>query len=174
MNSLLNSYCVNVDSPDVCGAEHLETLYIRDRLEQIKFDFNDDEKTLLESADYKLLKNANKIYLQVSCFVNLKEERKMNFIDPQYWWWYLDKLNQPPVIFLHHQDIFIFVDSNEFPEFRDFSSFTELKEFLVTLEGLELRLNLFDLISQKNSSPLSINWESFVGDLSLLFNYEWF
>ena len=36
MNRLLTHYCVDVQHPEVSGAEHLETLRIRDQLSEVE------------------------------------------------------------------------------------------------------------------------------------------
>jgi hypothetical protein len=39
VNQLLQNYSIQVDYPDVSGAEHLEVLQIRDRLAEAEADF---------------------------------------------------------------------------------------------------------------------------------------
>ena len=93
MNKLLNNYLVQVEYPDVSGAEHLEMLQIRDRLAEIKDTLPKEEQLLLSNADRQLIKNVIVINEELSQFINLKAYRTSQNIMPQNWWWYLDVLS---------------------------------------------------------------------------------
>ncbi len=51
MNRLLTHYFVDVQHPEVSGAEHLEMLYIRDRLAEINSTLTSEEQDALAEAD---------------------------------------------------------------------------------------------------------------------------
>jgi hypothetical protein len=96
MNNLLNQYCLSVEFPDVSGAEHLEMLYIRNRLAELESTFTETEKSLLADADQKLIQQASEFFTQLSHFVDLPQRRSHEKISPQRWWWYLDVLAYLP------------------------------------------------------------------------------
>lgn len=96
MNRLLENYMIQVDYPDVSGAEHLETLQIRDRLAELETDFSREDRDVLVAADRKLMINIAKIYRELSRFVDLGSYREEWKISPQKWWWYLDVLSHLP------------------------------------------------------------------------------
>jgi hypothetical protein len=96
MNQLLENYKIQVDCPDVSGAEHLETLQIRDRLAELEANFSREDRDVLFSADRKLMINIAKIYRELSRFVDLGSYREQWKISPQKWWWYLDVLSNLP------------------------------------------------------------------------------
>lgn len=99
MNQLLQNYSIQVDYPDVSGAEHLEVLQIRDRLAETEADFTSEERAVLVEADRKLMMNTMKIYQELSQFVDLSRYRIEQEISAQKWWWYLDVLNYLPSAF---------------------------------------------------------------------------
>ena len=96
MNQLLENYTIQVDCPDVSGAEHLETLQIRDRLAELEANFSREDRDVLFAADWKLMINIAKIYQELSRFVDLGSYRAKWKIPPQKWWWYLDVLSYLP------------------------------------------------------------------------------
>jgi hypothetical protein len=93
MNKLLNNYIVQVASPDVSGAEHLEMLQTRDKLAEIKGILTDEEQSILFNADRQLIKNVVVVNEELSQFIDLKNYRASQGILPQNWWWYLDVLS---------------------------------------------------------------------------------
>jgi hypothetical protein len=93
MNKLLNNYIVQVEYPDVSGAEHLEMLQTRDKLAEIKGILTDEEHSILFNADRQLIKNVVVVNEELSQFINLKDYRTSQSIPPQNWWWYLDVLS---------------------------------------------------------------------------------
>ena len=107
MNQLLQNYSIQVDYPDVSGAEHLEILQIRDRLAEVEADFTSEEGAILGKADRKLMMNTAQIYQELSQFVDLSRYRLEQGISPQQWWWYLDVLHCLPSAFdpLSIQDV---------------------------------------------------------------------
>jgi hypothetical protein len=96
VNQLLQNYSIQVDYPDVSGAEHLEVLQIRDRLAETEADFTSEERAILVEADRKLMMNTTKIYQELSQFIDLSRYRTDQGISAQKWWWYLDVLNYLP------------------------------------------------------------------------------
>lgn len=96
MNRLLNYFCQSLEFPDVSGAEHLETLEIRDELARIEAELTAEEKEKLSLADRQLIKQANQIYAELSRFINLQQKRESEQISPEHWWWYLDVLAHLP------------------------------------------------------------------------------
>jgi hypothetical protein len=96
VNQLLQNYSIQVDYPDVSGAEHLEVLQIRDRLAEAESDFTDEERAILVEADRKLMMNTTRIHQELSQFIDLSRYRIEQGISAQKWWWYLDVLNYLP------------------------------------------------------------------------------
>ena len=96
MNQLLRNYSIQVDYPDVSGAEHLEVLQIRDRLAETEADFTSEERAILAEADRKLMMNMMKIHQEISQFIDLSRYRIEQGISARKWWWYLDVLNYLP------------------------------------------------------------------------------
>jgi hypothetical protein len=96
MNQLLQNYSIQVDYPDVSGAEHLEILQIRDRLAEVEADLTREEGLILDKADRKLMMNTSKIYQELSQFIDLSRYRLEQGISPEKWWWYLDVLHYLP------------------------------------------------------------------------------
>lgn len=98
MNQLLENYVIQVEYPDVSGAEHLETLEIRDRLSELESNFSSEERSILFEADRKLMANTPQIYQELLRFIDLGQYRTEQHISPQKWWWYLDVLNYLPTV----------------------------------------------------------------------------
>jgi hypothetical protein len=96
MNPLLQHYRVDVEFPQVSGAEHLEMLQIRDRLAELEPTLSTAERTALVEADRRLARQAAAFYAELSRFINLAEHRYQNHIPPSHWWWYLDVLSELP------------------------------------------------------------------------------
>jgi hypothetical protein len=99
VNQLLQNYSIQVDYPDVSGAEHLEILQIRDRLAELETDLTIEEGVILAKADRKLMMNTSEIYQELSQFIDLPQYRLEQGVSPQKWWWYLDVLNYLPSAF---------------------------------------------------------------------------
>lgn len=96
MNRLLAHYCVDVHHPEVSGAEHLEMLYIRDRLAELEPSLTPDEQAALAEADRVLVEWAHAFYQELLRFVDFAAYRREHGISPTYWWWYLDVLSHLP------------------------------------------------------------------------------
>jgi hypothetical protein len=96
VNQLLQNYSIQVDYPDVSGAEYLEVLQIRDRLAETEAGFASEERAILAEADRKLMMNTMKIHQELSQFIDLPRYRIEQEIPAQKWWWYLDVLNYLP------------------------------------------------------------------------------
>jgi hypothetical protein len=99
MNKVLQNYSIQVDYPDVSGAEHLEILQIGDRLAELETDLTIEEGVILAKADRQLMMNTSKIYKELSQFIDLPQYRLEQGVSPQKWWWYLDVLNYLPSAF---------------------------------------------------------------------------
>ena len=96
MNPLLKHYCVDVDFPQVSGAEHLEMLQIRDRLAELEPTLSSEERKALLEADRRLARQAAAFCAELSRFVSLAEHRLQHPIPPSHWWWYLDVISEVP------------------------------------------------------------------------------
>ena len=96
MNRLLKHYLVDVEFPDVSGAEHLQMLQIREELAALEKTLPPPERQALDDADRRLLEQADAFYTELSCFIDLAQHRKQHDISPRHWWWYLDVLVQLP------------------------------------------------------------------------------
>ncbi|MCY7369091.1 MAG: hypothetical protein LH474_13175 [Chamaesiphon sp.] len=96
MNQLLKNYAIQMDYPTVSGAEHLETLEIRDQLSEIESSFSVEDRAFLFAADRKLMANIIAIHQELSRFIDLAKYRSEQHISPQQWWWYLDVLSYLP------------------------------------------------------------------------------
>jgi hypothetical protein len=99
VNQLLRNYTIQVDYPDVSGAEHLETLQARDELALLEDSLSKEDREVLFAADRKLMINIPKVYQELSRFVDLVSYRAERKISPQRWWWYLDVLSYLPTTF---------------------------------------------------------------------------
>lgn len=96
MNKLLQHYAVDVEFPNVSGAEHLEMLHIRDQLFEMESTLSTPEKEILAQADRRLIEQAAEFYAELSQFINLEQRRQTKQISVRRWWWYLDVLAQLP------------------------------------------------------------------------------
>jgi len=96
MNRLLAHYCVDVQHPDVSGAEHLEMLQIRDRLAEIEPMLTPEEQAALEEADRGLVARAPAFSQELLRFLDLAAYRREHGIPPAHWWWYLDVVSHVP------------------------------------------------------------------------------
>jgi hypothetical protein len=96
MNRLLMHYCVDVQHPEVSGAEHLEMLQIRDRLGEIEPTLTSEEQEALAEADRVLVDRATAFYQEILRFLDLAAYRREHGILPTHWWWYLDVVSHLP------------------------------------------------------------------------------
>lgn len=96
MNRLLEHYCVDVQHPEVSGAEHLEMLQIRDRLADLKPTLTSEERGALAEADRILVERATSFYQELLRFLDLAAYRREHAIPPAHWWWYLDVVSHLP------------------------------------------------------------------------------
>jgi hypothetical protein len=96
MNPLLTHYCVDVQHPDVSGAEHLEMLYIRDQLVALAPTFTPEEQVALAEADRQLAEHASAFHQALQPFLDLAAHRGAQHVPPERWWWYLDVLRYAP------------------------------------------------------------------------------
>ena len=90
MNRLLTHYYVDVQHPEVSGAEHLEMLHIRDRLAETKSTLTSAEQDTLAEADRMLVERAPAFYKELLRFLDLAGYRRERGISPAHWWWYLN------------------------------------------------------------------------------------
>jgi hypothetical protein len=93
---LLKSYCTGVEHPEAPGIEHDHMLYVRDGLYELREHLTDQERSLLEAADRRLVEQAPAFLAELSRFVDLAQRRQGHNISPERWWWYLDVLAQLP------------------------------------------------------------------------------
>src|SRR5262245_23296699 len=98
MNRLLAHYCVDVQHPEVSGAEHLEMLQIRDRLAILESALTPEEHKVLAAADRVLMERATAFYQELVRFLDLTEYRRAHGILPAHWWWYLDVVSHLPLL----------------------------------------------------------------------------
>jgi hypothetical protein len=96
VNKSLQHYIVDVESPDVSGAEHLEMLQIRDKLFDVEGTLSAGEKEALIAADRRLIEQANQFYGEFAQFIDFEQRRRTQQIPVERWWWYLDVLAQLP------------------------------------------------------------------------------
>jgi hypothetical protein len=96
MNRLLAHYRVDVQHPEVSGAEHLEMLQIRDRLAELESTLTPEEHKVLAEADKVLMERATAFYQELVRFLDLTEYRREHAIPPAHWWWYLDVVSHLP------------------------------------------------------------------------------
>jgi hypothetical protein len=96
MNRLLVHYCVDVQHPEVSGAEHLEMLQIRDRLAELGPLLTSEEQAALAEADRGLVERATAFYQELLRFLDLAAYRREHGIPPAHWWWYLDVVSHLP------------------------------------------------------------------------------
>jgi hypothetical protein len=96
MNRLLMHYYVDVQHPEVSGAEHLEMLQIRDRLAELEPTLTSEEQEALAEADRVLVERATAFYQEILRFLDLTAYRREYGIPPARWWWYLDVVSHLP------------------------------------------------------------------------------
>jgi hypothetical protein len=96
MNQLLKHYQVDVEYPDVSGAEHLQMLQIRDALAEQEPLLDPQERQALAAADQRLVEQSAAFYAELSRFIDLAQHRQERQIASSHWWWYLDVLVQLP------------------------------------------------------------------------------
>ena len=96
MNRLLVHYCVDVQHPEVSGAEHLEMLQIRDRLAELESTLTSEEQQARAAADRVLVERANTFHQELLRFLDLAAYRREHGIPPARWWWYLDVISHLP------------------------------------------------------------------------------
>ena len=97
MNRLLVHYCVDVQHPEVSGAEHLEMLQIRDRLAELEPTLTSEEQEALAEADRILIERSAAFYQELLRFLDLAAYRREHSIPPTHWWWYLDVVSHLPL-----------------------------------------------------------------------------
>ena len=86
MNRLLAHYRVDVQHPEVSGAEHLEMLQIRDRLAELESTLTSEEQNALVEADRVLVGRASAFYQELLRFLDLAAYRREHGIPPACWW----------------------------------------------------------------------------------------
>jgi len=96
MNRLLVHYRVDVQHPEVSGAEHLEMLQIRDRLAELEPTLTSEEQNALAEADHVLVEQAHAFHEELLRFLDLAAYRREHGISTARWWWYLDVLSHLP------------------------------------------------------------------------------
>jgi len=97
MNRLLVHYCVDVQHPEVSGAEHLEMLQIRDRLAELEPTLTSEEQEALAEADRVLVELSAAFYQELLRFLDLAVYRREHSISPTRWWWHLDVVSHLPL-----------------------------------------------------------------------------
>ena len=98
MNRLLVHYGVDVQHPEVSGAEHLEMLQIRDRLAALEPTLTSEEQEALAEADRVLVERATAFYQELLRFLDFAAYRQEHSIPPTRWWWYLDVVSHLPLL----------------------------------------------------------------------------
>jgi hypothetical protein len=96
MNQLLMHYGVDVQHPEVSGAEHLEMLQIRDRMAEREPTLTSKEQEALAEADRVLVERANAFHQALLRFLDLAAYRREHGIPPACWWWDLDVISHLP------------------------------------------------------------------------------
>jgi hypothetical protein len=96
MNRLLVHYGVDVQHPEVSGAEHLEMLQIRDRLADLESTLTAEEQEALAETDRVLIERATAFYQELRRFLDLATYRREHGILLTRWWWYLDVVSHLP------------------------------------------------------------------------------
>jgi hypothetical protein len=96
MNRLLVHHSMDVQHPEVSGAEHLEMLQIRDRLAELESTLTSEEQDALAEADRVLVERATAFYQELLRFLDLAAYRREHGIPPARWWWYLDVVSHLP------------------------------------------------------------------------------
>jgi len=85
MNRLLTHYCVDVQPPEVSGAEHLEMLQIRDQLHALEPKLTAEERAALVAADQRLAEQAQAFHQELQRFLDLAAYRREHGIPPERW-----------------------------------------------------------------------------------------
>jgi hypothetical protein len=98
MNRLVVHYRVDVQHPEVSGAEHLEMLQIRDRLAELESTLTPEEQSALAEADRVLVERASAFHQELLRFLDLAAYRREHGIQPARWWWYLDVICHLPLL----------------------------------------------------------------------------
>ena len=83
MNRLVVHYRVDVQHPEVSGAEHLEMLQIRDRLAELESTLTSDEQNALAEADRILVARASAFHQELLRFLDLAAYRREHGIPPR-------------------------------------------------------------------------------------------
>ncbi len=96
MNPFLAHYRVDVQHPEVSGAEHLEMLQLRDQLAGLALTLTPEEQDMLAEADRVLVTQAAAFVQELQRFLNLPAYRHEHAISPARWWWYLDVVCHVP------------------------------------------------------------------------------
>ena len=96
MNDLLQRYCMDVEFPEVSGAEHLQLLGTRDLLADKEGQLSSVEQAELHAADRRLARHAAAFHAELSRFTGQAQHRRAHQIAPARWWWYLDVLIEVP------------------------------------------------------------------------------
>ena len=86
---------VEVQHPEVSGAEHLEMLQIRDQLARLEPTLTAEEKGALDAADRMLAEHAHLCHQELHPFIDLTAYRREQEIPPERWW-YLDVVRYVP------------------------------------------------------------------------------
>jgi hypothetical protein len=97
MNKYLKSYSVGVESPNVSGFEHLNTLMCRDKLSGLAESLTRKEKEQLMEADQRLIEQAATFFSELQRVTSLEYERQQRRVPPTHWWWYLDVIANLPI-----------------------------------------------------------------------------
>ncbi|MCR4404242.1 MAG: hypothetical protein NUW06_02955 [Candidatus Acetothermia bacterium] len=90
--TLLKSYTIGVQHPEVSGFEVLELLDTRSKLARSEPDLTDLEREALERADALFLDNVARFYESLLQVTSPLEARRRAKVPPSHWWWYLEKL----------------------------------------------------------------------------------
>ena len=96
MNRLVVHYRVDVQHPEVSGAEHLEMLQIRDQLVELESTLTSQEQNALAEADRILVERASAFHQELLRFLDLAVYRREHGIPPARWWWFLDVISHLP------------------------------------------------------------------------------
>jgi hypothetical protein len=96
MNRFLAHYCVDVQHPEVSGAEHLDMLQVRDQLAGLEPTLTAEEQAALGAADRVLAEQAHLFHQELQRFIDLAAYRREHGIPPERWWWYLDVVRSVP------------------------------------------------------------------------------
>jgi hypothetical protein len=87
---LIKRYGFDVENIEFSGIELMDTIAMRDTLEQNYSSLSKEEKRLLDLADKTLLDNAQSFYQEMNEFMNFS---KADFSQPfSNWWAHIDKV----------------------------------------------------------------------------------